>query len=302
MKKIKKLITLLIIMMTQKSQDMYFQKENLLKKCNSIIYKFFLTKNYQNSTLQTYKLLSCKINLGENIENYIIEYLIKQNFCKLNISKEGSFLKIGKKNTFCTKNKITPKTEFFPIIPIPQKKTIHYLKSKKAICTFNPTSSEPYNPPNPQIFTTLKNKQKQKKPKITGSIIFSQKSPFDKTQIKLQISGLQKKKKHGFHIHKNGNLENSCKSAGSHFNPFNKIHGNPEESTKHVGDLGNIKGDDFGIGRLVEFFDFSLSGEFSVVGRSVVLHEGEDDLGLSGNSSGNSGARIACCVIGIVED
>ena len=40
------------------------------------------------------------------------------------------------------------------------------------------------------------------------------------------------------------------------------------------------------------------SGEFSVVGRSVMVHADEDDLGKGGHSlsatTGNAGARVAC--------
>lgn len=45
---------------------------------------------------------------------------------------------------------------------------------------------------------------------------------------------------HGFHIHADGNLNGSCLNAGAHYNPFNVVHGGPDASTKHIGDLGNI--------------------------------------------------------------
>ena len=46
------------------------------------------------------------------------------------------------------------------------------------------------------------------------------------------------------------------------------------------------------------------SGEYSVVGRSVMIHADEDDLGKGGHelslTTGNAGARIACGEIKLV--
>ena len=49
---------------------------------------------------------------------------------------------------------------------------------------------------------------------------------------------------------------------------------------RHVGDLGNIKTDEWGNGYYARADEYiSLFGEFSVLGRSCVVHAGEDDLG-----------------------
>ena len=42
-----------------------------------------------------------------------------------------------------------------------------------------------------------------------------------------------------------------------------------------------------------------IGGPYSVLGRSVVVHENEDDLGKDGCPHGHSGKRIACGIIGI---
>ena len=71
---------------------------------------------------------------------------------------------------------------------------------------------------------------------------------------------------------------------------------------RHVGDLGNIVSDIFGIAD-VNITDsiVKLSGEYSVISRSFVVHLYEDDLGLGGDdtslANGNCGARLACGII-----
>ncbi|XP_037504817.1 superoxide dismutase [Cu-Zn] [Rhipicephalus sanguineus] len=111
---------------------------------------------------------------------------------------------------------------------------------------------------------------------------------------------------HGFHVHEYGDLTDGCTSAGSHYNPFGKDHGAPFDENRHVGDLGNIEADNSGSAVFgLTDHELQLNGEFSIIGRSIVVHQDKDDLG-RGNFSdslttGHSGSRIACCVIGIAE-
>merc|ERR1712194_80062 len=94
--------------------------------------------------------------------------------------------------------------------------------------------------------------------------------------------------------------------------------GAPEDDERHVGGLGNIKVDANGNSkgqmkdRLVKIF-----GEDTCIGRSVMVHEDEDDLGLGDNSkanepgppqngfvskiTGNAGGRIGCGEIVVVD-
>ena len=70
----------------------------------------------------------------------------------------------------------------------------------------------------------------------------------------------------------------------------------------HVGDLGNIVADEQGIARFkIVARRVDLSGDRSVVGRAMVIHADEDDLGLGGDEeslkTGNAGERLACGVI-----
>merc|ERR1712224_491693 len=111
---------------------------------------------------------------------------------------------------------------------------------------------------------------------------------------------------HGFHVHEKADFSNGCVSAGPHYNPFNKDHGGPDDENRHVGDLGNIIADADGVAK-GEMFDrlIKITGEYTVVGRSMMVHADPDDLGRGDHSepgtngktsktTGNAGARIAC--------
>ena len=120
------------------------------------------------------------------------------------------------------------------------------------------------------------------------------------TIIKGILKGLEPGK-HGFHIHEFGDLSDGCKSAGGHYNPDGVDHGDLESG--HVGDLGNIVADQSGTAR------FQIKAErvelSDVVGRAIVIHADEDDLGKGGDEeslkTGNAGDRLACGVIRLRE-
>ena len=124
-----------------------------------------------------------------------------------------------------------------------------------------------------------------------------------KTKIHATISGLAEGQ-HGFHIHQFGNLTEGCKTAGPHFNPHGKTHGGPDKEVRHVGDLGNVtsNGKDDSVFEIEDHL-VQLGGEFSVIGRSFVVHKDTDDLGEGGHelspTTGNAGARLACGTIGL---
>lgn len=139
--------------------------------------------------------------------------------------------------------------------------------------------------------------------KVKGSLVFEQSVIGGPTTVKGQITGLETGK-HGFHIHQYGDLSNGCTSCAGHYNPFGKNHGGPSDAERHAGDLGNIEAK-AGEPTTVDITDtlLSLVGAHSVVGRAVVVHAGEDDLGKGGHddslTTGHAGAREACGVIGL---
>lgn len=138
---------------------------------------------------------------------------------------------------------------------------------------------------------------------IRGNIYFIQKNK--KLIVKYSIKGL-KDGLHGFHIHRYGDMSDGCKRACEHFDPtHSKHHGGPHSSTRHAGDLGNIQSKN-GIANgsvTVEGISVDPKMNNSIIGRMIIIHKGTDDLGKGKNiestTTGNSGERIACAVIGI---
>ncbi len=105
--------------------------------------------------------------------------------------------------------------------------------------------------------------------------------------------------KHGFHIHENGSCDEAGKAAGGHFNPNKVKHGLLSKdgfTGAHAGDLGNIEIGADGTGKLVTSVGgLTLGdGKYGITGKSVILHEKEDNFG---QPTGNAGGRIACGVI-----
>ena len=141
--------------------------------------------------------------------------------------------------------------------------------------------------------------------KIKGTVFFTENIKDKNVLIEIHIEGL-KKGLHGFHVHRYGDMSDECQSMCEHFNPFRKNHGGPQSKNRHVGDLGNIEADSNGIVKC-SFIDsiIQLRGKHSIIGRGLIIHEDKDDLGLGGHelslSTGNSGKRIACAVIGYAK-
>jgi Cu-Zn family superoxide dismutase len=136
---------------------------------------------------------------------------------------------------------------------------------------------------------------------VEGSVEILQKTGQTSSIFKLNLSGLTAGK-HGFHVHEKGDLSDSCRGAGGHFNPLQENHSSPTSTKRHVGDLGNVVADASG-NVVAEIMDSQavLVGTNSIAGRALVIHAGEDDLGYGGDSgslsTGNAGSRAGCCII-----
>ena len=108
--------------------------------------------------------------------------------------------------------------------------------------------------------------------------------------------------KHGFHIHKAGDLRgNGCSGLCEHYDIGKNMHGGPPDhnTQRHTGDLGNIEIKDGKCER--EYYIKGISVE-DLWGRSIIVHADEDDLGQGpfedSKITGHSGARIGCAIFG----
>jgi len=118
-------------------------------------------------------------------------------------------------------------------------------------------------------------------------------------QITARVEGLEASAKHAIHIHELGDCSSSDgKSAGGHYNPGGHRHAGPDSPERHAGDLGNLQSDGSGRAHYNRTFaDLSIDGDQNpVVGRAIIIHEGEDDL--TSQPTGAAGGRIACGTIG----
>ena len=139
--------------------------------------------------------------------------------------------------------------------------------------------------------------------KINGTIYFYEMD--DKSvMIDINLSGFKKNAIHAMHIHEAGDLTENCMGTCAHFNPYGKNHGGIDSKERHVGDLGNIKADINGnINMKIIDKIIKLRGtKCNIIGRSVVIHDGIDDLGKGGFedslTTGHAGGRMTCAVIG----
>jgi Cu-Zn family superoxide dismutase len=129
-----------------------------------------------------------------------------------------------------------------------------------------------------------------------GRITFTPKG--DKVVVFAKVSGLAPGP-HGFHIHEKGDCSApDGMSAGGHFNPQGKPHGNPGMADHHAGDMPMLVADGTGEATLTAEIDgVTIGGAAAsdIVGRSVIVHKDPDDF--KTQPTGNSGARVACGVI-----
>ena len=147
---------------------------------------------------------------------------------------------------------------------------------------------------------------------VKGNVKFHQCNIAKNVTVTFNLHGMKPNKVHACHIHEFGDTTDGCKSLGAHLNLKNTEHGSMfvDINNSHTGDLtNNIKTDNKGNC----FFSYEdprlqLFGNVnqSIIGCSVVIHEGIDDLGLGNNKeskiTGNAGGRLSCAIIGKMKN
>ena len=129
----------------------------------------------------------------------------------------------------------------------------------------------------------------------TGTVSFTQKG--NRVGVEAKVSGLTPGT-HGFHIHEKGDCSSGDgMSAGGHFNPTGKPHGNPTAPDHHTGDMPMLVADASGNASLsTELGAMTVgSGTTDIVGKAVIVHKDPDDY--TTQPTGNSGGRVACGLI-----
>ncbi|WP_293912773.1 superoxide dismutase family protein [Deinococcus sp.] len=129
------------------------------------------------------------------------------------------------------------------------------------------------------------------------------------TKITVSVSGLAPRSRHGLHLHAGASCADSedngslvkFGAAGAHFDPLNtKRHAGPLVSANrgHAGDLpylmANARGEAVAVLNTTRLS--VRQGPISVLGRSIIVHEGGDsydDL----KPNGGGGGRIGCGVV-----
>jgi len=143
---------------------------------------------------------------------------------------------------------------------------------------------------------------------VYGYVLFKQEDEYVTIEVDLfkmnKTAGVPLTGLHGFHIHASGDLRKGCDSCCKHYNPTGADHGGLENG--HAGDLGNLEFDQKGNCKMT--LRTNKFNVIDIVGRSIIIHEKEDDLGLGtgeaadeSKKTGCSGKRIACGILGYSE-
>jgi superoxide dismutase, Cu-Zn family len=154
---------------------------------------------------------------------------------------------------------------------------------------------------------------------IRGAVWFRQSGMTTSVRARISgiVGGLGAANARSMHVHDFGSLLDLVDglSTGGHWNPNSAPHALPPQEPRHQGDLGRITVINNSTSEL--FYNYQLTsvldptnylyhpqldGVYSILGRGLILHSGEDIGCKAASSNGAAGARAAACVIGLAPD
>ncbi len=134
--------------------------------------------------------------------------------------------------------------------------------------------------------------------KVAGAVTFEETDAG--LRMRADLEGLPQGK-HGFHVHAFGDCSaEDASSAGPHFDFKGSFTHRPPGASHISGNLGDVDADASGKAHVEATIpDATLEGPFTIIGRSVVVHEHPNDP--SKPPEGGAGTRIGCGTIGIEQ-
>lgn len=137
---------------------------------------------------------------------------------------------------------------------------------------------------------------------VSGYVSFYQATAGGTVDVTVNLTGNLQPRLFAIHVHTFGDLtfrDNGTSVASHYVGQGNTTHGCPEfqNDTRHEGDMGNFLATSTGIVGFKTLDLLTLSGNYSIIGRAVVLHMNQDNCTIP--PTGGAGNYIAFGAIGI---
>eukprot|EP01088_Endostelium_zonatum_P002070 TRINITY_DN1249_c0_g1_i1.p1 TRINITY_DN1249_c0_g1~~TRINITY_DN1249_c0_g1_i1.p1 ORF type:complete len:404 (+),score=110.09 TRINITY_DN1249_c0_g1_i1:92-1303(+) len=137
---------------------------------------------------------------------------------------------------------------------------------------------------------------------VSGTVSFYQAAVGTPVNVTVNLSGNFEPRLYAVHVHTFGDLSynfNGTSVGGHYVGEGSQTHGCPEfqNDTRHEGDMGNFQATTTTITGSKYLNFLALSGNFSIIGRAVVLHMNQDNCTVP--PTGGAGNYIAFGAIGV---
>jgi len=136
---------------------------------------------------------------------------------------------------------------------------------------------------------------------ISGTVVFDQFTTNSTTMVNVtvRVTSQLPDAQYAIHVHEFGDISSALASGGHFIGNGVATHACPPLNMRHEGDTSNWASTSGVIFQVKTLDLLDLTDTDSIIGRSVILHSGQDDCVTQ--PTGNAGARNAGCVIGIAD-